>query len=51
MEDPSDSAHDYATELNKQILHYFTFVLDPNSDDFRPEYTVATFLRYDTEEY
>ena len=29
MEDPCDSAHDYATELNKWILYYFAFVLEP----------------------
>ena len=45
MENPRDSAHDFATELNKWIIHYFAFVLDPDSDDFRPEYAVATFLR------
>ena len=45
MENPRDSAHDFATEMNKQIIHYFTFVLDPTSEDFRPEYAVATFLR------
>ena len=45
MEDPLDSAHAYATELHRWILHYFAFVLEPTSVDFRPEYTVATFLR------
>ena len=42
--DQNDSANGFATELKAQFEGYFSFALDPTSEDFLPEYWTATYF-------
>ena len=43
-ENPQDGFHQFALELSEEIKTTFSYVLDPDDDDFCPEFLTATYF-------
>ena len=41
---PDDSCHQLAQVLSKELVTTFSYVLNPDDDEYREEFLVATYL-------
>ena len=41
---PEDGVHQFAVELSKEIESTFSYILDPEDEDFCPEFITASYF-------